>query len=1043
MPELKDIELFKSLLNSLGDEPAVLSKRGRTIEDVAPPEEGVAEDISRLFSDSGLPSDLDGDEELDTLPEEVQDREPPEFEESSPSENSEETEDLGFFNTLDFEDQEGTGPDSFGGDNFPEADQTVAEEFGFNDLPGLDDQEGPAEEASGTEEDFDFDDLPGLEEAEGGDEDFSFSDEMTQSLISDPEGKEVGEEDFSLEEGEEAALDESTEDFSLGSGEDEGGEFSLDEADGFSLDEPEELSLDEIEDLDELGSDDPSAGEGGDSEEFGLSDFGIPDEEPLAGDFSEEESVSDLPEVEEFTLDDEDLGFGDLASPAEEDPSGFSDANDFDGEEADELPSVDDEGVEDFDISDFNLGDLGDHFGLEDESSGEDDAELGPVPSFSAAAQIDEVGFAEDDFGLKGEEFDLLKENLSRMPRNLKLIIEEQIGEKGLSGEPLNKVLKALVTGAKPKEIAAVLSKVTGEKITIPAQYEKFSGLAFEEEKGSFSYVFRHTILPVLRVFLLGALVMGILTFLVYRYVYTPLYATSLYRTGIEEISLDNYRGGNEYFNRAVEKWRVKKWYFTYAEAFAAKKQYPLAEEKYEELLAVPAYRNDTRALMDYARLESETLGKYREAEGLLKRIFNDDPYHKEALLLAGDNYLRWGDEIDEEKWEEARYHYALLMQKYGQKDQYLFRMLRYLIRMDQYADIIAIKESFQANPKAKIEADGYAELAEYLLDRDEPGDVMALLNRAREVDPFLPEVYYQYARYFKRMKDQDRETQALRTTLELLEGQEPATRKRLEMLILSRNRMGEILNEKGDYLDAEKEYRTALDRYQEALALRRLEPRDEFGKIYANLGDLYYYVAGDYNTALDLYIQGEENRHVTPDILYRRGYIYFRREDYRRSLNEFYTSAGGFTRDPNLLYATAAALYRRNDFFSAQGYYIQLIEQLERQRSVIPVLLIDEKEEHRALVENLMMAYNNLGVTLNRLYLSTGDPQKNADSLVQFARSSDYFDYLSRDPETMRRSSTINLAHINTKTLFYPLTDYQLQIYGGIPVDRQALSFR
>jgi tetratricopeptide (TPR) repeat protein len=254
---------------------------------------------------------------------------------------------------------------------------------------------------------------------------------------------------------------------------------------------------------------------------------------------------------------------------------------------------------------------------------------------------------------------------------------------------------------------------------------------------------------------------------------------------------------------------------------------------------------------------------------------------------------------------------------------------------------------------------------------------------------------------------------------------------------------MGEIYNENGDYLDAEKEYRSALDRYEEAKALRRLTPRDEFGKIYANLGDLYYYVAGDYNTALDLYIQGEQDLHVTPGILYRKGYIYFRREDYRRALNEFYSSAGGFTRDPNLLYATAAALYRRNDFFSAQGYYIQLIEQLERQRESIPVLLIDEKEEHRALVENLMMAYNNLGVTLNRLYLSTGDPQKNADSLVQFARSSDYFDYLSRDPETMRRSSTINLAHINTKTLLYPLTDYQLQIYGDIPMDRQVLSFR
>ena len=55
------------------------------------------------------------------------------------------------------------------------------------------------------------------------------------------------------------------------------------------------------------------------------------------------------------------------------------------------------------------------------------------------------------------------------MPRNLKLIIEEQIGEKGLSGEPLSKVLKALVGGAKPKEIAAILSSDGKEEMVINA----------------------------------------------------------------------------------------------------------------------------------------------------------------------------------------------------------------------------------------------------------------------------------------------------------------------------------------------------------------------------------------------------------------------------------------------------------------------------------------------------------------------------------------------------------------------------------------------
>lgn len=968
MPELKDIEEFKSFLNSLGDEPEILEKRGRSIEEVLPPEEGIPSNISNLFSvdeDQGQDSDL-----------------PP-----------------------------GLAQEEFLSDQDPIAEQSETEKF----LSSLDKVGQILEE-----------------------EDRSSPEPTSQDA-------------FSLEGLEELTLD-TNEDLPSSSG--EGGEEGEESRGAFgseTAETPESFGMEE-------GGESPPFSGKFDTEAF---DSGG-DEDPPLREVEEEPPLEGPASAEEFDPFDsgssEEVGDGGPdsgevpmePSPPEEGPEdsqeSSADTEKSEGEEA--------EDDEDFDISDFSLGDLGEQFGIKEEGD-----EAAPDPSLfevgedaaeeeSAGEDFSETGSDREDMGK--EEFFLddaaflrVQEHLEKLPRNLKLIIEEQIGEKGLIGKSLETVLEALARGARPKELAAILEQITGEPIVVPDQYEKLMGEDFEGQRGTFAYIFRNNVLPLLRFFLLGAAALGILSFFIFRYVYTPLYANTLYRAGIVEIQEDNYRGGNEYFNRAAAKWRVKRWYYTYAEQFVEKRQYPLGEEKYEQLLAVPKYRGDTKGLLDYARLESETLGKYSEAEELLKRIFSENPYQKEALLLAGDNYLRWGDEIDPGQWEEARYHYALLMQRYGLKPVYLFRMLRYLIRMDRYPEIIQIKEALQGNPRAEIEAKGYAELAEYLLNRGEHDEVLGLLNRAREADPLLPEVYYQMSRYFHRLKEVNRENLALRTTLELLQGEEPASRKRLEMLILAHNRIGEILYGQRAFLDAEAEYRTAIERYEEGRAFRRLSPRGEFGKIYANMGDLYYYAAGDYNIALDFFLKGEENLYVSPDIQYRKGFIYYRRGDYRDALGEFYMAGKKYFEDPNLLYATASTLYMRNDFFSAQGYYNKLIEEMEQKRDSIQILLINEEPDHRALIENLMIAHNNLGVTLNRLYLATGDPQKNADSLVQLTRSSEYFDYLTRDPETMQRSKSINLAHINMKNLLYPLTDYQLQIYRELPKDRQAAAFR
>lgn len=61
---------------------------------------------------------------------------------------------------------------------------------------------------------------------------------------------------------------------------------------------------------------------------------------------------------------------------------------------------------------------------------------------------------------------------------------------------------------------------------------------------------------------------------------------------------------------------------------------------------------------------------------------------------------------------------------------------------------------------------------------------------------------------------------------------------------------------------------------------------------------------------------------------------------------------------------------------------------------------------------------------------------------MVAFTESGDYFDTLTRDPETMQRSKMRNLSFINQKTLLYPIKGYTLEIYGDIEKDMHYMNF-
>ncbi|WP_319559550.1 periplasmic flagellar collar protein FlcA [Marispirochaeta sp.] len=1070
MPRLEEIEQFKAELNSLGHEPSILAERGERLEDVSAPEAEVDEDLDALLNLSGEDEDQAGTAEGG--------------EEEGPPDISDEDEDI-------------FGVDT-GEDQLPPVEDEDDDDFSIPEdlLSGLDfDEDTGEDEAPSAEDEFSLPDEFSFEEEAEQDleEGFSLPDELSPeseegqdfdegfSLPEDfaAEDMEFGTDENEAEEPEELAdesLDFSEENLEESPDEEAGfpEDFGEEPVEAGSPEKSEEEPAEEAEETVEKAGEEPGEGEDFEiPEEFAEAadmlsmDTGLPeDEEASAEEFVP--PAEEVPDEEELSFTDEDMEEMDFSMPegfpfedagepevsAAQEEREASTADDFEIPTAGDIEDIDETN---FEVDEFSLGDLGEQFGeIEEPLDTLTEEELNP-----ALAVSEELPAGDDDLDLEDDEFQRLQETLNQQPLNLKIAIEELIGEQNLSGPHLQQLVQALVDGKSSRDLAAIVGSITGKKIRIPSRYEKRSGAAFEAEKGTFAYAFRQNILPILRLVAGGVLLLGMISYLGFTFIYRPIHALVLYNAGYRHLEQDAYREANLFFDDAVDEWRYKNQYFRFAEGFQDKRQYGLAAEKYEQLLSghvgfgegpqgqivkLPDVRKirgkERQGLLDYARMETGRLENFEHAEKLLAVLLNQDKYDYEALLASGDNYLAWGA-YRYDRYEDARRSYATLIQQYGAKYELLFRMLRYFIRTDNYTEVTRLKEQFQADSRLKVEADAYAEMGGYLLDKNDVEDVRRILQRAMDADSILPEVHYHLARYFRRVSEPVEERKALDFAEHYFEEARPLGKTRLKLMTDTYNRQGEADYEDGQYLTAEEYFLKAKEQYEDALDRRILEPESMFGRIYRNLGNLYYYIAAEFDSAFAMFSAAQDNGYKSPEMHYKKGYIHYNRSDLRDALAEFHLAADLFSLNENLLFSTGNAFFLRSDFFAAQGYYTHLLDRLEQQRREISVLLPHEREKDRALIERLIRVHNNLGVTLQRLSLATGDREKFSRALVHFTDSMENFDLLGRDQETMERGSAVNLGYLNQRAMLYPVENYDLQIYRDIPLDLEALKMQ
>ena len=676
--------------------------------------------------------------------------------------------------------------------------------------------------------------------------------------------------------------------------------------------------------------------------------------------------------------------------------------------------------------------------------------EIIDLDSLNISNEVEEVLLSEQDLIS-------LQKTLSSYPLNLRIACEELIADQDVNLALVPKLVKALVRGAPARETAALVGKIAGRIILIPPGFEKKSGADLEAERGSIAYIFIYKFLPAFRLFIMLALVAVSLFYLGHRFIYTPLRAESIYRLGYERIGAGDYLRANDRFREAFALHRNKNWFYRYAEAFRDQQQYTHAEEKYDELLLY--YTRDKKAVLDYANMETNYLFNYQKADSLVRgNILDYSVNDREALLARGDNALDWGA-IDPEKYEIARESFARYMEYYGHTDPLDERMLKYFIRMDNLGYVIPLQHYFMETPNTTISASTLSELGGYLLDKkmeevsgvpneyiDDIDGIRDVLLRSVGLEPTQPEAHYHLARHYNYLKSSLEERVTLETALKAFGSTTRETVKLIDMRIDAERRYALLLASNREFIPTEVELLKAIDLYEDAVARKLLSSGPQYGRLYADMGDLAYFTYKDDNyltTALEYYTEAEQNGWTTPELQYRMGAAYYQSQQWGPALEYFVKAASDISYNRRILNSLGAAAFMRGDYFLAQGYYGRLLELLESERARSPTLVPDEREDHRELLERIMVAQNNLGVTLESLTESTGNSIYRAKSLGLYAESALGWDLLNRNSQTMIRpqvedigAPAANQASLNSQNALYPVAGYRPKIYTQIDKD-------
>ncbi|UTC58411.1 tetratricopeptide repeat protein [Treponema sp. OMZ 305] len=634
---------------------------------------------------------------------------------------------------------------------------------------------------------------------------------------------------------------------------------------------------------------------------------------------------------------------------------------------------------------------------------------------------------------------------LETFPFNVQLAIQDYIANGDDRPENKMNFIRFVLEKDSLKKVVNKLEKIINRSIPIPRGFQRKTVEEYEREKQTFKYWFMHRFLPVAVMSAIALILVFCISVLSWQFIYKPIRSEAFYKTGYSYLENGQYETAIEKFNRAGDYKRKKKWYFSYARAFRAKKQFTAAEKMYLRLIY--DFANDKQGGLEYADMLSTDLRNYEKAEAVLRRRVLDHYVNdKDGMLALGDVFMNWADE-DPEKYDDAVKVYSRLIELYGESDTFLVRMMRYFIRTDNLAEVLNLKDHFSSRI-TKIGAENLTELSGYLLEkrynpkpldseklRSKIDDVRMLLEKAVQTDKTMPEAYYNLGRFFIYNNKQDGAIENLTESIKLFKTAAPMTARRTGNYVDAMRLLGEQLVDQKKYLEAQTLYADALNIYREYTAFKPLPPNKAIGKLYADYGDIDYFISYNFDSALDSYQNAVKELYNTPSVNYRIGYIHYQQENYRQAIEAMSHAYAEKAHDKNLLYGFGNAFFKRGDYFAALAAYEELLGLLNAQRARKEQALSNTRPDDVAFIERYMHTANNLGATLSRLSERTGDSQKNGRALALYAESTRAWDALTRNPQTMIRAKSVGLAYLNTQNMLNTKSSYQSEIYTDIPM--------
>ena len=666
------------------------------------------------------------------------------------------------------------------------------------------------------------------------------------------------------------------------------------------------------------------------------------------------------------------------------------------------------------------------------------------TPDFEGAISGNGSGKPKNTF--TEEEYAKFKNNLLEYPLNLRIAVEDLVVKNEFTDDAVFVILNKVLSKVPARQLASELEKMLDIQIDVPKDFERRTASEYEEYKKSVEYQIKNKIIPGAIITAFSAIMIFCIFVLSNTFIYKPLKASYLYKQGYKLLQHNEYPQSEEKFDQALSYKPMKKWFFRYAEGYRDHKQYDRARMMYRALLQ--RFNHNLKAGLDWAQMESQEIYNYQEAERILKReVLDFHGDNEQGILALGDNYLDWAYEIDDSKYEDARSQYEYLVHNGKEKNINLFlsRMMRYYIRTDSLKDVLAYKEHFMSLPKT-LKAQDLIELSGYLLEkrygelkpseeelRHKIEDVRNLLERALKADPQNAIALYNMGHYFIETENNSSAKKMLQLAIDSFREQTTRSKRDTYKYINSFRMLGERYAESRAYILAEETYVNGIQLFEAKNRESNFESTPQIGELYSNLGDLNYYISGDMKTALQNFTDAIENKYDTASIRYKVGYIQYTNKNYAEALGSFILSSDSKGDDTHLLLALANTLSCRGDNYAAQGYYEKLLDILNKQKDMHDVLLPQVRSDQGDIVDTYMKASNNLGVTLHRIAQATGNSNFNGEAIVQLSNSLRAWDALTRNPDTMVRLYSSNLAEQNIKYITHPVSSYEPEIYTEI----------